>query len=228
MNKVVAINLNGAAYQVDEDGYGALRAYLDRARSQLGGNPDIDEIMADLEQAIADRCDHIPGSRNGMVSASDIERILEAIGPVDWDTSGADFKPSEGARRESSNSQARNPRRLYKIKNGKILDGVCNGLAAYFGMDVTIVRLICVAIAFGTSGIAVVGYLILMLVIPEASTPEEEAAAHGTPVTAQEFMDRTRSWFHEVLDRTKSWFHEVLDRTKSWFHEFKSGKKSKS
>ena len=217
MNKVVAINLNGTAYQVDEDGYGALRAYLDRARSQLGGNPDIDEIMADLEQAIADRCDQIPGSRNGMVSAGDIERILEEIGPVDWDTSGADFGPSEGTRRESSNSQATNPKRLYKIKNGKILDGVCNGLAAYFGMDVTIVRLICVAIAFGTSGIAVVGYLILMLVIPEAKTPEEEAAAHGTPVNAQEFMDRARSWFHEVLDRTKS-----------WFHEFKSGKKSKS
>ena len=149
MNKVVAINLNGTAYQVDEDGYGALRAYLDRARSQLGGNPDIDEIMADLEQAIADRCDQIPGSRNGMVSAGDIERILEEIGPVDWDTSGADFEPLEGARREGSNSQAGNPRRLYKIKNGKILDGVCNGLAAYFGMDVTIVRLICVAIAFG-------------------------------------------------------------------------------
>ena len=217
MNKVVAINLNGAAYQVDEDGYGALRAYLDRARSRLGGNPDIDEIMADLEQAIADRCDQIPGSRKGMVSTGDIERILEAIGPVDWDTSGADFEPSEGARRENSNSQAGNPRRLYKIKNGKILDGVCNGLAAYFGMDVTIVRLICVAIAFGTSGIAVVGYLILMFVIPEAKTPAEEAAAHGTPFNAQEFMDRARSWFHEVLGRTKS-----------WFREFKGGKKSRN
>ena len=228
MNKVVAINLNGTTYQVDEDGYGALRAYLDRARSQLGRNPDIDEIMADLEQAIVDRCDQIPGSRKGMVSAGEIEQILADMGPVDSDASGADFEPSEGARREGSSWQASNPRRLYKIKNGKILDGVCNGLAAYFGMDVTIVRLICVAIALGTSGIAVVGYLILMLVIPEAKTPEEEAAAHGTPVNAQEFMDRARSWFHEVVDRTKSWFHEVLDRTKSWFHEFKSGKKSKS
>ncbi len=215
MNKVIAINLNGTAYQVDEDGYVALRAYLDRARFQLGGNPDIDEIMADLEQAIADRCDQIPGSRTGMVSAGDIERILVEMGPIDSDATGADFEPSEGARRESSDSRSGNPRRLYKIKDGKILDGVCNGLAAYFGMDVTIVRLICVAIALGTSGIAVVGYLILMLVIPEAKTPEEEAAAHGTPVNAQEFMDRARSWFHEVLDRTKSCFHEFKRGMKS-------------
>src|SRR2546421_1014962 len=56
MHKVIVINLNGRAYQVDEVGYDALRAYLDRAEVQLRTNPDLAEIMTDLEQAIGEKC----------------------------------------------------------------------------------------------------------------------------------------------------------------------------
>ena len=40
MQKVITINLNGNAYQLDETGYEALRAYLDQAGARLAGNPD--------------------------------------------------------------------------------------------------------------------------------------------------------------------------------------------
>lgn len=33
MHRVVTINLNGQAYQLDENAYDALRAYLDRAEA---------------------------------------------------------------------------------------------------------------------------------------------------------------------------------------------------
>ena len=55
MNKVITINLNGNAYQLEDRGYDALRAYLDNAARRLEGNPDKDEIVADIEQAIADK-----------------------------------------------------------------------------------------------------------------------------------------------------------------------------
>lgn len=55
MEPVLSINLDGIAYQVEHGGYTALRAYLDRAATQLAGNPDAAEILADLEQAIADK-----------------------------------------------------------------------------------------------------------------------------------------------------------------------------
>jgi hypothetical protein len=56
MRKVTTINLNNNAYQIDDDGYDALRGYLDNAARALAGNPDREEILADLEQAIADKC----------------------------------------------------------------------------------------------------------------------------------------------------------------------------
>ena len=56
-------------------------------------------------------------------------------------------------------------KRLYKIEQGKMLDGVCGGIAKYFGLDPTLVRLAWVLFtALGFSG--VVAYIICALVIP--------------------------------------------------------------
>jgi DNA-binding transcriptional MocR family regulator len=55
MNTVIIVNLNGNAFHIEEPGYVALRAYLDAAGAQLEDNPDKGEILADLEQAIADK-----------------------------------------------------------------------------------------------------------------------------------------------------------------------------
>jgi anaerobic ribonucleoside-triphosphate reductase len=38
MNKVITINLDGIAYQLEEGGYDALRAYLETAAARLQGN----------------------------------------------------------------------------------------------------------------------------------------------------------------------------------------------
>jgi len=48
MQKVITINLNGRAYQLDESAYEALRAYLNAAETQLKDNPDRAEILRDF------------------------------------------------------------------------------------------------------------------------------------------------------------------------------------
>ena len=53
-----------------------------------------------------------------------------------------------------------------------MFSGVCNGLAAYFGIDPTFVRLGFVLLTvFGGTGVLI--YLVMVIVVPEASTPEE-------------------------------------------------------
>src|SRR5574341_623824 len=56
MQKVVNVSLHGNAYVLEEEGYAALRAYLDEAERQLASDPDRAEILGDLEQAIAEKC----------------------------------------------------------------------------------------------------------------------------------------------------------------------------
>ena len=48
--------------------------------------------------------------------------------------------------------------------------GVCNGLAAYFGIDPTIVRLVFVVLLFLSGGLIAIAYLVLMFVVPTAKT----------------------------------------------------------
>ena len=56
-------------------------------------------------------------------------------------------------------------KRLYKIGQGKMVDGVCGGIANYFGLDPTLVRLAWVIFtAMGGSGI--IAYIICSVVIP--------------------------------------------------------------
>lgn len=56
-------------------------------------------------------------------------------------------------------------KRLYKSNKDKMLDGVCGGLAEYFGVDPTLIRLAWVLLcAMGGSG--VVAYIVAAIVIP--------------------------------------------------------------
>src|SRR4249920_3357847 len=115
MQKVVTINLNGNAYQTDEAGYTALIAYLEGAERSLKDNPDRAEIVADLEQAIADKCRGFLGAHKTVVTTSEVDQIIREMGPVDG-ASGADTPPrADNATRPGGSSA---PRRLYLIDDG--------------------------------------------------------------------------------------------------------------
>jgi hypothetical protein len=54
MRPVISVSLSGRAYQLEDDAHAALAGYLVSAERSLAANPDRAEILADLEQAIAD------------------------------------------------------------------------------------------------------------------------------------------------------------------------------
>ncbi len=59
-------------------------------------------------------------------------------------------------------------RKLYRAEEGKMIAGVCAGLAEYFAIDPTLVRLTWVLFcALGGSG--VLAYIICALIIPSKS-----------------------------------------------------------
>ena len=56
-------------------------------------------------------------------------------------------------------------KRLYKSNKNKMIDGVCGGIAEYFGIDPTLVRLAWVLFyAMGGSGF--VAYILAAIIIP--------------------------------------------------------------
>jgi phage shock protein C len=55
---------------------------------------------------------------------------------------------------------------LYRSKNNKIIAGVCSGIAEYFNIDPTIVRLLWLLLAL-SGGAGVIAYIIAWVIIPE-------------------------------------------------------------
>jgi len=55
-------------------------------------------------------------------------------------------------------------KRLYRSGENKILGGVCGGIAEYFDVDPTLVRLIWILLALNGSGI--LAYIIAWLIMP--------------------------------------------------------------
>jgi phage shock protein PspC (stress-responsive transcriptional regulator) len=225
MHTVIIVNLNGNAFHIEEPGYASLRAYLDAASAQLKDNPDKSEIMADLEQAIADKCGHYLRPHKNVLSVAEIDTVLKEMGPVQTDAShgGGDpdpaQRPSSGA--DSSTAGAA-PRRLYQIREGAMLSGVCTGIAAYLNVDVTVIRIAFVVLTLLTGGLWIIAYMVMMLVIPFAHTDEERAAAAGAPFNAQEVIDRARKHYSQFKN-DREWRQHFRQQRREWRRRWHDG-----
>jgi len=226
MRTVNTISLNGNAWQIETAGCEALAAYLKGAETRLTTDPDRDEILADLEQAIADKLSRHVSAHKNVVTADEVALVLQEMGPVETGTAGADARPA-GAAADTGTQSASDPgigaptwradhgadtRRLFQIREGAMLSGVCTGLAAYFGIDVTLVRVIFVVFGLLTGGIGVVVYLVMMIVVPVAATAEQMAQAHGKPFNAEELIGRPQAaftagahWRQQWRDQRRMW-----------------------
>ena len=182
MKKVTTINLAGRAFQVEESAYAAVHDYLELAKRALHKDPDQAEILADLEQSIADKCAQYVTEIKSVVTEADMQTVLVALGPVE--ATETDSEPEEAPENKR--------RRLFLIKDGAVLAGVCKGLAVYLNVNVTIVRVLMVILTFVTHGLMIVVYILLALLLPKADDSEKLAAAYGYAATAQEVIERAR------------------------------------
>jgi phage shock protein C len=108
------------------------------------------------------------------------------------------------------------PTRLERSTTNKVIAGVCGGLADYLQVDATLVRVIFVIAGFLTAGVAFLGYLVLVVLMPlpgrptpfvsstpPSGDPSADAAA-GTATTVvtpsdPEAMERRRATFGYFL-----------------------------
>ncbi len=64
-------------------------------------------------------------------------------------------------------------KRLYRSRDDRMIWGVCGGIAEYFGIDPTIIRVIAILLLFA-GGAAIPAYIILAIVVPLESSPSRE------------------------------------------------------
>lgn len=155
MKEIVQIHLGAEIFALEDDACRTLKAYLDDIRSRL---PEGDgETMYDIETRIAELFrERIAGSAR-VVTLDMVRDAMARMG------SPADFGDD---RRTQTPGSPHPPRRLYRSRNDRMVAGICGGLAAYSGMDATLVRLLAVLLV-PLAGLSVWVYPILWIVIPQ-------------------------------------------------------------
>jgi phage shock protein C len=76
-------------------------------------------------------------------------------------------------------------RRLYRCRHDRRIAGVAAGLAEFYGLDTTLMRVLWFVSIFLTGGLSILLYLGLVLIMPQEPVSAEEAAlvtAGGAPV----------------------------------------------
>ena len=59
------------------------------------------------------------------------------------------------------------PRRLVRRTDGRMVGGVCAGLADHLGLDVTLVRLLTVVVTVLGFGSVIIAYLVALVIVPK-------------------------------------------------------------
>ena len=174
MNTVISVGLTGQArpIRLHEDAYGALRAYLDQASSRLGDDPDAGEVIDDLERSIGERLAGRAGPDDRILAATDVTAVLDEVGSVDTGTAA----PGTPGITSATGPRPRR-RRLYRIREGQQIAGVCNGLAVYSDVRVDWVRTIFILLTVVTAGLFLLVYLVLMFLLPVIDTRADWVAA---------------------------------------------------
>ena len=199
MNNTVNVSIAGVAFVLDAEGYALLKDYLVRIEVGYKGNPDGAEILSDIEARISELILN-EQSADAVVATERIRSIISQLGYPEGLDAGAQ---TENCTKENASSGESISRRLYRNPDGARLGGVCNGLATYFNVEPTMVRLlfcspllICVCISvipfvnglcgfFGTLiGVSFLLYFILWFAIPKARTPRQRLEMTGERITA--------------------------------------------
>jgi len=170
MDKTVVLTLNGHAgtFRLEGDAYDALSKYLDRAAGRLPADSDRTEVLGDLERSVGDKLAAKLGSEDRIVTAADIESILDEIG---------DFEGEDEQGMDSG--LLRRLRHLHRIRAGQQLAGVCTGIAAYADLDVGLVRLGFMAATAITLGLAAIVYILMAFVLPISATADAPVPPRG-------------------------------------------------
>jgi phage shock protein PspC (stress-responsive transcriptional regulator) len=212
----VTVGLNRSTLQFDDAAFQRLEQYLADAASLLEGDPDPQEILGDLEQAVADQCMRRLRPGQTVVTLAELQPGIDEIGEVQVPgaastatagATGAGASASAGASdapRASSTAGASatgtGPRDatqgLQQVSEGALLSGVCQGLARYLRLNVTLLRIFAVLLLLASGGGVILVYLALMLLLPYAPLERGAAPVRWLPARSREFVEFLRAKLH--------------------------------
>ncbi|PCH73756.1 MAG: transcriptional regulator [Flavobacteriaceae bacterium] len=211
MNKTININLGSIFFHIDESAYQKLKQYLDAIRRSLSDDPQgKDEIIADIESRIAELLSERVKNERQVINETDIEEITKIMGqPEDYAGSEEIFEEQPHSSKRKSN------KKLFRDGDDKFLGGVSSGLAHYVGMDTFWMRVIWIALTPFTSGMTLLLYPFLWILLPIAETTAEKLQMKGEDVNISNIEKKIREEFADISEHVKEGASEFSEKVKN-------------
>ena len=211
MDKVKNISLGGFSFIIEETAYNALNNYLNEVRNHLNQNTDREEILYDVEQRMAELL-KVRLKEREVVIGQDVQYLIEVLGrPEQYVESEEPLKSSQTLWNQN----------LYRDTDDKKLGGVLSGLAHYFKVDVTKMRIAFALLFllfllggnfykhffFTMPSTLILLYAVFWAVVPPARTTVEKLEMKGEAVTLD-----TLSNYKSVTTTQSEWKRSITDK----------------
>ncbi len=196
MKKVEKVSIADIFFTLDSDAYVSLRQYLDSLHNYYDKDPDGSEIIADIEARIAELILN-EQVYTKIVTKALINSIISQLGTPEE----IEEQAAEELAGYTPISDTSIPRRLYRSREGRILGGVCSGMAKFWDISVAWIRIAFLApviifiiaapldwdwvrdFTMGWSWVFIVVYVVLWFAIPMAKTPRQKLESRGERIT---------------------------------------------
>lgn len=171
MKEITRISLASLPYNIEVEAKKKLESYLQAVERSLAADVD---AMKEIEARIAEILSERGVVDEKVIAVADVEAVMERLG-----------EPKEFADEEELSQEAATaaPKRLMRDSANAIIGGVASGMAAYFKLDVVLMRIIWIVALFATAGAAIPLYLIMWIIVPKARTAADRLQMAGEPVT---------------------------------------------
>ena len=195
MNKTISIALAGFSFVIEEHAYIKLNDYLQALRRSLE-KEEVEEVMYDIEIRIAEIFRASLGKREVVID-EDVEVVIAQIGTPEAIEEQEEAYYSEKTSFEKKNNKGE-AKQLFRDIEGAKISGVCAGFAHYFGIDVTIMRIIWLLGMLITGFfLMILLYIILALAMPKAKTTSDILKMKGKPIDFEHIKEESMRFANE-------------------------------
>lgn len=190
MKKALNVTIGGRVFHIEEDAYDLLNTYLTQLGQHFSTDEEKDEIISDIEAAIAEHLgEDIHDTRQAVTRQHilDVQKKLGTVGDI-----VGDMPESEDGIHES---QTPSSRKLFRDPDDKVIAGVASGIAQYLDIDPVFLRIFFLLTTFFYGwGLAL--YIILWIAMPEAKTAADKLRMSGQPITIEKIESLAKEAVH--------------------------------
>jgi len=175
MEKTLTINISGWVFNINEDAYEKLTQYFKKLKNHFKKEEGGDEIVADIEARIAELFKERITDQISVIAHKDVDDVIKIMGqPFEMEEEPQDTDYNT----KSSSWQSKPGKKLYRHPINAHLGGVAQGLGKYFNLDTIVIRVIFLLLVT-TGGLGIILYIVLWILVPEASTTSDRIRYGG-------------------------------------------------